>query len=167
MIACREVRRIAGRYLALDLDRDTEAAVRLHLQECGECRAAYIEREPTLAFAWSLAAVAGPADESFVGEVLAGLRQRRVERRAHGHRRWLAAAAALAVTLLGGTATVRLITRASNPVVAHETGSPRPLGEPAVVEVNDAGTRLYRFTVASSSEAPVQVAVVVDPRLEF
>jgi len=167
MIACREVRRIAGRYLALDLDRDTEATVRAHLHECHECRAAYLEREPTLAFAWSLAAVAGPTDESFIGEVLAGLRQRQVERRLHGHRRWLAAAAAVAVTLLGGTATVRLIMRASNPVVAHRSSPERPLGEPAVVEVNGAATRLYRFTVASSSEAPVQVAVVVDPRLEF
>ena len=167
MIACREVRRIAGRYLALDLDGDTEAAVRAHLHECQACRAAYLKREPTLAFAWSLAAVAGPADESFIGEVLAGLHQRQVERRLHGHRRWLAAAAAVAVTLLGGTATVRLIMRASNPVVALRTGPARPLGEPAVVEMNGAATRLYRFTVASSSEAPVQVAVVVDPRLEF
>jgi predicted anti-sigma-YlaC factor YlaD len=167
MIACREVRRIAGRYLALDLDRDTEAAVRSHLHECQACRAAYLEREPALAFAWSLAAVDGPADESFVGEVLAGMRQRQVERRLSGHRRWLAAAAAVVVMLLGGTVTVRLVTRAPNPTVAQRAASIRALGEPAVVELSGAETRLYRFTVASSSETPVQVAVVVDPRLEF
>lgn len=39
--------------------------------------------------------------------------------------------------------------------------------EPAFVEVDNAGVRLYQLTPASNSRGAIQVAFIVDPHLEL
>jgi anti-sigma factor RsiW len=171
MTECREVRRVLGSFIDLALDPQKEADVRRHLEGCEACSLALAEAEPPSALAIRLAAIDVPADASFVGDVMAGVHQRRVERRlAHHRRRWLAAAAGLLIAVFGGWA------------VMHEAGrtqqtaeAPRPLAapkaapsakiEPAFVEVEGDGVRLYQLD--SPAQGAVKVAFVVDPHLEL
>jgi len=164
---CLEARRLAPRFLAMELPAQTEAELRAHLAACVGCRDALAESEPALALAWTLSAEPGPEDESFVGQVLAGVHQRAVERRLHGRKTRLAAAAAILVALLGGTAVVRQLTKPSTQATAVMP-RPRPIeAEPAFIEVNQPGVRLYQITPASDSRQAIPVAFIVDPRLEL
>jgi len=167
-MTCLEARRLAPRFLAMELPAEAERDLREHLATCQECRDAISEREPALALAWTLSAEPRPEDESFVGEVLAGVHQRALERRLHGRRsRLAAAAAAVLVTLFGGTAVVRQLTRPAAQVTAVAP-LPRPAAaEPAFIEVNQPGVRLYQLTPASDSRQAIQVAFIVDPHLEL
>jgi len=168
MTSCLEVRRLAPRFLALELPLEAETEVREHLLSCEVCRDAMAEREPALRVAWALAADPGREDDHFVGEVLAGVHQRALERRLSGRRsRLLGAAAALAVALLGGTAVVREITRPAPPAVAQVPSQRPPVIEPAFVEVDEVGVRLYQLTPTSQSREAIQVAFIVDPHLEL
>ncbi len=168
MMSCLEARRLAPRFLAMELPSEAEGELREHLRACQDCRDALLEREPALGLAWALAAESGPEDESFVGEVLAGVHQRAVERRLHGRQaRLAAAAAALLVALLGGSAVVRQLTRPTAQVTAVAP-RPRPVvAEPAFIEVNQPGVRLYQLTPVSDSRQAIQVAFIVDPHLEL
>ena len=166
MTGCQEVRDLLPRLIGLELAPETEREVREHLGRCQECRAALDGEEPVLGLALRLAEVRGPADEEFVASVLGGVRLHRGERRLHHRpRRWLAAAA-LVVAILGGTLFVRwrLAVQGSAEVAAVRAGRP-VVTEGALVEVEGDGVRLYQLSPAGNTD--VQVALVVDPRLEL
>ena len=168
MTSCLEVRRLTPRFLALELPPEAEGELREHLRSCAACREAMAEREPALRVAWAMAAEPSPEDDRFVGEVLAGVHQRALERRLSGRRsRLLGAAATVAAVLLGGTVVVRELTRPAPPSVAQVSQRRPPAAEPAFVEVDGAGVRLYQLTPTSQSPGGIQVAFIVDPHLEL
>ena len=167
---CSEVRRVRSRFLALELDEGEERAVRQHVMSCDSCRGWYASEEPGFAFAVALRRSAtGRQSEAFVSEVMAGIRQRRSERRAAtpSRRRWLAAAATVAATV---STALLLRTFDSPPGVPplSDQVAATPVGaaaEPALVEVQGPDVRVYHF--ASAGEEPIRIAFVVDPQLEL
>ena len=172
MISCLEVRRLAPRFVALELPPDDERELREHLAGCAACREAVVAREPALELVWKMAAETGPAEyERFVAEVLAQIHQRRLERKLSGTwSRVLAAAAAVLVTVLGGTAVVRELSRPTPPSTVATVAAPRPrpaAAEAAFIEVDGVGVRLYQFAPVSQSRDAIQVAFIVDPHLEL
>lgn len=166
MPECREVRGLLPQLVELSLAPEVERGVREHLATCADCRAALESEEPILGFALRLAETPGPADEEFVASVLGGVHQRRGERRVHhGPRRWLAAAAVV-VAVLGGSLFLRSRLAPEAPARVAAVRAERPTAsEVALVEVEGEGVRLYQLSPAGSPE--VQVALVIDPRLEL
>jgi len=172
MISCLEARRLAPRFVSLELDAATEREVREHLSGCAPCREAVVGSDPALALAWAAAAAQEPADdERFVGEVMAQIHQRRLERRLVRSRARLLAAAAVLVAVLGGALAVRQLAVPSGDGVARVTAPAAPARaaapDPAFVEVDGSGAWLYQMTPASDSRDAVQVAFIVDPHLEL
>lgn len=166
MIACREVRRLQTTFLELTLEPATEAEVRRHLAGCGECRGALAEQEPATALALRLGDFEVPADAGFVGEVMAGVHHRQIERRLdHRRRGWLAAAAGLVLAVLGGWALLREPSPVPQTAVAVYQRPVATAVEPAFVEVEGDGVRFYQLDAAS--QGAVKVAFVVDPHLEL
>jgi hypothetical protein len=168
MIGCLEVRRLMPRLLALELTPEAESGLRDHLRACQGCREVLAAREPATALAWTLAGEPEPGDDRFAGEVLAGIHQRSLERRLSG-RRWrlVTAAAVFTTLLLGGTVVVRHFSTLTPAAVAEAPQARVPVVEPAFVEVDEAGVRLYQLTPASQSREAIQVAFIVDPHLEL
>jgi hypothetical protein len=168
MTECLEVRRLVPRLIALDLPADLEREVREHLRGCARCRDTVNDREPALALALRLGDRPATEDDRFVGEVLAGVHQRALERRLPGRRsRLLVAAATLAAVLLGGTMVVRHLERAAPQAVAETPRRQPQVAEPAFVEVDEAGVRVYQLSPPSHSREAIQVAFIVDPHLEL
>ena len=172
MISCLEVRRVASRFVALELAAKEERELREHLAGCAACREAVAASEPVLALAWTVAANSAPAeDERFVAEVLAQIHQRRLERSLGGRRSWLlAAAAAVLVAVVGGTAVVRQLSAPPASSAAAALAATRPqsaAAEPAFIEVEDAGVRLYQLAPAAQPRDAIHVAFIVDPHLEL
>ena len=165
MISCREVARLKGAFLALELDAGAEDELRAHLAGCGSCRAAIDAREPVLALARRLGEIPGEEDESFVAEVLAGVRQRRVERSLLRRRAWLGAAAAVLIAMLGGWVTLRPSLGPRATVASVDAAAAPAPTDAAFVEVEGEGVRLYQLTPASQDA--VQVVFIIDPRLEL
>ena len=62
---------------------------------------------------------------------------------------------------------VREITRPAPPAVAQVPSQRPPVIEPAFVEVDEVGVRLYQLTPTSQSREAIQVAFIVDPHLEL
>ena len=168
MMGCLEARRLVPRLIELELPDGLESEMRAHLRTCDECRGFAAEREPALVLALRVGVQQEPEDDRFVGVVLAGVLQRALERRLSGRRsRLLAAAAALAVVLLGGTVVLRhLETPLSHARVEASRTQPN-VAEPAFVEVDEAGVRVYQLSPASQSREAIQVAFIVDPHLEL
>ncbi len=170
---CLEARRLVPRLAAMDLPRQAEMELREHLAGCAGCRQAVAEREPVLELAAALASGPGPEDDHFVGEVMAEIHQRRLERTLSRRRSRVLAAAAVVLALLGGATVVRQVASPARQVVARAPVTmARPLApaatmEPAFVEVDNAGVRLYQLTPTSKSRGAVQVAFIVDPHLEL
>lgn len=156
-------------FLALSLDPATECDVRLHLAGCRTCRAAAVALDPVQALALALAGAPAPSDDAFISEVMAGVHQRRVERRLPASRRWwLAAAAAVLVVVGGGTLAMRLQIPGTPTSVAEQPGADAaPAVEPAFVQVEGEGVRLYQVHPTSPEGRSLRVAFVVDPRLEL
>ena len=172
MMSCLEARRLAPRFVALELTPELERELREHLTDCAMCREAVTGRDAALAFAWTVAAEPGPPDdEHFVGEVMAQIHQRRLERRLVRFRSRLLAAAALLVAFLGGTLVVRQLGRpAADTVVQASAVTPHlrtAPPDPAFVEVDGSGAWLYQVTPVSDSRDAIQVAFIVDPHLEL
>ncbi len=167
MNGCAEVQRGLARYLAMELPVAEEAAVRAHLQGCPVCRAVAEEREPSLILAGALARAAGEVDdEAFVGGVMAAVHQRRLEGRIRQRRRrWVAAAAAAAGVLLAGLATLRQGPVEGPGLAQRPAVRPAVQVVPATVEVEGENLRLYQLSGGAAGE--VQVAFIIDPRLEL
>lgn len=172
MTHCEQVQKLQPAFLALELEPAREHEVRGHLASCRECRDAYIAAEPALLL--SLVGAPRPvADEDqFVAAVLGGVHQARIARRlgARRVRFYLAAAAAVLLTI-AAPLTYRLATAPATVAVAHEAdvvpATVATAVEPAFVEVEGQGVRLYQMTAAAGSAHPVQVAFIVDPGLEL
>jgi predicted anti-sigma-YlaC factor YlaD len=165
MTTCAEVSTLLERFLSLELSPATESDVRLHLAGCASCRAAVEAAEPATGIALRLAAVAETPDEEFVAGVLAGVRQHRIERRlARDWRRWVGAAAALLVVVIGGYVGTRGKVAPGASTVAMAAAHV-PTDDAAFVEVEGDGVTVYQLT--SPSEDGVQVALIIDPRLEL
>lgn len=167
MMPCQEVRRLAERFVALELPRDDEHAVRRHLRECRECRDYLLEREPALLFAVGPVDDPVQVDDAFVAGVLGGVSERRLERALRSRRRrWMAAAAALLLAVLGGLGGLRLMGSKAGVVAA--VAVPEPAGqndEPPTVTFEGDDVRLYQVSLAG--DPGVQVAFMVDPNLEL
>ena len=167
-MTCTQVRERLAAFVALDLDSRDEENLREHLTVCPACRQALGEREPSFHLVWPLAAIVGEEDEAFTGEVLAGLHQRRLQRRLAIRRPGLLAAAAALIALLGGALAVRQggwwtvsAERSSERAVANSVQTPYP----SFVEVQADGVRVYQVAVAGKDA--IGVAVVVKPGLEL
>ena len=165
MIDCREVGALRGAFLGLELEAVREAEVRGHLRTCPACAAELAAVEPAAALALRLAAVEVPDDPAFVAAVLGGIHQHRVEGRLfHRRRGALAAAAALLVAVLGGWALVRGRGPAQPAELQARGRAAAASVEPAFVEVEGAGVRLYQF---DDQQHETRVALIVDPQLEL
>jgi predicted anti-sigma-YlaC factor YlaD len=165
MMSCHEVRRSVERFLALELEPEREREVRDHLAACPSCLAAVTEREPSAAISLGLGHDSEVSDEVFVAEVFGGIHQRRVEVALRGRRwRWLATVAAV-LAVAGGTVVVRRHQEPTAPpeVAAAQTATAR--SGSAFVEVEGEGVRVYQ--VVPAAQSAVQVAFIVDPKLEL
>jgi hypothetical protein len=171
MMECRETSGLLGAYVALELERPRELDVRAHLEGCGDCRAALAAADPAAALALALGRVSVADDPEFVGGVLAGIHQRRVEGRLpHRRRGALAAAAALVVAVLGGWALLDSRVAAPPAAVAERVEAVLAPAALAFVEVEGEGVRFYELVANSqgdSEQGAAKVAFIVDPHLEL
>ena len=74
------------------------------------------------------------------------------------------------MAVLGGTAVVRQLSAPPASSAAAALAATRPqsaAAEPAFIEVEDAGVRLYQLAPAAQSRDAIQVAFIVDPHLEL
>jgi len=171
VIECRDVALLRSAYLALELDRAGEAEFRAHVAGCDGCRADLASADAAAALALRLPAPEVAADETFVAGVLAGIHQRRIEGRVtHRRRGALAAAAGLLLAILGGWALLRDREAVHPAAVAVRSAVAPATVEPAFVEVEGAGVRLYQMDATSPDSARQdgpRVAFIVDPQLEL
>jgi len=168
MMTCNETRRLQARFFAMELAVEQEAEVRDHLETCRECRHAYAAAEPGFAFADALRRKGVSAGGgSFVAEVMAGVRQRRSEQAIAPRRRRLplSLAAAAVLTLAAGLLLVRGPLGPDEQRAAVDGAAASTAAEPALVEVEGEGVRIYQL--ASDGEGAVQVAFIVDPQMEL
>jgi len=168
MMTCKETRRLQARFFAMELAAEQEAEVRDHLETCRECRRAYANAEPSFAFAAALRRTnASDEGATFVSEVMAGVRQRRSEQAVAPHRRRLplSLAAAAVLTLAAGLLLVRGPMGPDEQRAAVDGAAASAAVEPALVEVEGEGVRIYQL--ASDGEGAVQVAFIVDPQMEL
>ena len=162
-MGCQEVHSLLDRYLALELPPAAEEDVRRHLSECRPCLRSLEERDPAAALALRLSAAPASSDEDFAAAVMAGVRQRKLQRvMAHRRRRWLAAAG-IGVALLGGAAGLRAV-RSGPPVVARAQPAAVSADGP-FLEVQGANVKVYEM--APDPAANVRIAMIVDPALEL
>jgi predicted anti-sigma-YlaC factor YlaD len=165
MMSCQEVRRSVERFLALELEPEPERLLREHLLACPACRALVAQREPATGIALGLEPMREEPDETFVAEVLGGIRQRRVELRLRGRRRRWVAAVAAAVLAAAGTLLVRWHNGPTGATAVASAPSAEAKSGAAFVEVEGEGVRVYQ--VVPASQSTVQVAFIVDPKLEL
>ncbi len=167
MRACSEMLAFRERFIALELEPGVEREVREHLRGCPACRQVFVAAEPSLAVSLALAIAPLAEDEPFVTEVLSGIRQRRLERRTGGPRRWWIGVAAAAVLAIVGSTATYLRLQGGGGVPPNAVAENAQQVEPALVEVEGDGLRLYQLTARGSDGKDVQVAFVVDPGLEL
>lgn len=158
-MTCLEVRAQLAAYLAEGLGEEERRRWRSHVTGCNACRRWVWQEDPAVALALSLPPLE-PGDDRFADEVLAGIRQRRVERALTRKGRLLraAAAAVLVASILGYLRW----TKVEGPTVVATPAAPAAAPEP-FVEVEGEGVRVYQL--ASGSD--VQVAFIVSPSVEL
>lgn len=167
MRSCQEVASSRERYLALELEAACEEEIRAHLAGCAACREAYVAAEPALRASLMMASAPLPEDDLFVPQVMAGIRQRRLERQIRRRRRsWMGMAAAAVLMIAGSTATY-LRLRDGRELSHSQIAAGRSATERAFVAVEGQGVRLYQLTTGGSGTSEVQVAFIVDPHLEL
>ncbi len=158
-MTCGEAKRKLAALQADSLLLEEELALRVHLRQCTACRALLWQEDPAVALALALPRE-GFTDAAFVAQVLAGVRQRRLESQLASRRgpswRMLAAALVLGLALVA---------------VSHRSGpASGPAGQVAeaqsaepFVEVEGEGVRVYQL----AANAQAQVAFIVSPTLEL
>ena len=165
---CSDVPELLDAYLADALDEPRRTALRSHLRSCGRCREAAVRTDPSLLF---VAAPPGEPDpgriEDVTRAVLMQVRQQRLQRRL-GHRRpWLAAAAAVVLSLIG-IAGWRLLApgSASEPAAMGAQVAEAPSPPPRIeVDMAGAGVRVYQY--ADQQDGDTAVTFIVNPQLEL
>ncbi len=165
-MTCDELRELIPALVALELSPEAERRAREHLAACAACREAVGEVDPVCGLALRLPAGAADDAESFVTAVMAGVHQRRAERRLGGGRwRWLAAAAAVVVAFVAGTQVRRGGEPAATAALAPTAAPAVRPAETSYIEVEGKGVRLYQ--ISDPATPGVALAVVVDPALEL
>lgn len=169
-MSCDDVLAQLDAYLAEDLDGHRREVVRDHLRSCGDCRRSAVSRDASLMFVAARPTDSSPARvEELTRAVLGQIRQQRLERRLDRRRQpWLAAAAALVVSL----AVVigwRLITPdkvaqipARSDVQVADSPSPPPRVE---VDMAGEGVRVYQY--ADQQDGDTAVTFIINPELEL
>jgi predicted anti-sigma-YlaC factor YlaD len=168
MMTCNEARRLRARFFAMDLAAEHEAEVSRHVDACAECRGVFATSEPSFGMALALRRGAPVGDSrAFVAEVMAGLRQRRSERTLESRRRrWpLSLAAAALLTLATGLVLTLGPGSFSGQRAAGRSIADEGAVEPALVEVEGEGVRVYQL--ATDGEGAIRVAFIVDPQMEL
>jgi predicted anti-sigma-YlaC factor YlaD len=173
MMGCARALELLPSFLDLDLEADTERALREHLTSCRACRERYVEAEPALLFSLAQPGESATDADAFVSSVLSGVHQARFESRTRARRvRGFLALAAGAVLAVSAALTYRMVgPKAMVAVTTVPTAAPVETAdagaEPAFVEVEGEGVRLYQVSSVGTSGKSVQVAFIVDPHLEL
>lgn len=164
---CKELHDALAAYLDDSLDEARRSLVRRHLRECPACRSRALAEDPTMMFA---ALGEPPVDprrvEACAEAVTARIRQQRLQRRLSGPRRqWLAAAAAVVLSV-GAAVTWWLLPGAGEPVSAEGAAEPEAERAPTVeVEMPSEDVRVYQF--AAADDPDTAVVFIVNPALEL
>jgi anti-sigma factor RsiW len=181
-MSCEVYRDLLTAYLDESLDEVRRAGFRSHLRSCAECREYAMEAEPTLVF--SLARFGEPAPdriEACVNAVVAGVRQKRLERRLRPSRRsWLAAAAAVLVAIIAASmwwlkshdpVPAPMLQADAHqaeivaPVIADEV--PIPAEPPPRVEVDMIQEEVRVYQYAIGDDATTGAVFIVNPAMEL
>ena len=167
---CGEFRDALDQYLGDVLDESRRDSFRRHIRSCPECRSWALRVEPTMAFA----SVEPPPPNpdrvaACTASVMTQIRQQRLSRELRPRRgKWLPAAAAVLVAVLGGAGwwLVRE-NRASMPASAVEVRDPsgqESLPPRVQVNMSDEGVRVYQF--ADDEDSDTAMYYIVNPALE-
>jgi anti-sigma factor RsiW len=166
---CADLPELLDAYLADALDEARRTAVRSHLRTCERCREAALHADPTLLF---VAAPAGDPDparvEDLTRAVIAQIRQQRLARRLVHRQPWLAAAAAVVLTVIAVVGWRLLAPQGgSEPARAADAqvaGTPSP---PPRIEVDMAGEGVRVYQYADQQDSDTAVTFIVNPQLEL
>ena len=166
---CTDIPDLLDAYLADSLGEPRRDAVRSHLRTCERCREAAVHADPSLLF---VAAAPGEPDpvrvEDTARAVIAQIRQQRMQRRL-GHRRpWLAAAAAVVLSLIA-VAGWRLMAPGGGlkPVAVTDARVAETPSPPPRIEVDMAGEGVRIYQYADQQDADTAVTFIVNPQLEL
>ena len=167
---CDEFSVLLDGYLQDALDGPVRGAFRDHLAGCDRCRAAAVAADPSMLFS----ALGSREPERHTIEdlnraVMADIRQQRLSRRLHRSRpRWLAAAAAVVISLAAVTGW-RLLSPEGRPapdavaeVKVVESDDPPPRLE---VDMTGTGVRVYQY--ADQQDGDTAVYFIVNPAMEL
>lgn len=165
---CSDVFELLDAYLGDALDEPRRTALRSHLRSCGHCREAAVRTDPSLLF---VAAPPGEPDPGRVDDVtravLMHVRQQRLQRRL-GHRRpWLAAAAAVVLSLIGIAGWRLLAPGNSSEPAAVAAQAAGVLNPPPRIEVDMAGEGVRVYQYADQQDGETAVTFIVNPQLEL
>jgi anti-sigma factor RsiW len=166
---CADMPELLDAYLADALDGPRRNAVRSHLRTCERCREAAVQADPSLLFVAASPGEPDPARlEDVTRAVVAQIRQQRLQRRLVHRQPWLAAAAALALTVLA-VAGWRLLAPAggSEPAPAVDARVAEAPSPPPRVEVDMAGEGVRVYQYADQQDGDTAVTFIVNPQLEL
>jgi len=166
---CADMPELLDSYLADVLDGPRRNAVRSHLRTCERCREAAVQADPSLLFVAASPGEPDPARlEDVTRAVVAQIRQQRLQRRLVHRQPWLAAAAALVLTLIA-VAGWRLLAPAggSEPAPAVNARVAEAPSPPPRVEVDMAGEGVRVYQYADSQDGDTAVTFIVNPQLEL
>ncbi len=167
---CDEFHDVLEAYLDDSLAQAEREAFRLHLRSCERCRQRAVAVDPTLLFAAVVPTEPRPARVERVTEaVVAQIRQHRLDRRLRPRLgRWLAAAAAALVLVVGASAWRALQGGGSlvpGQTVEARDEAPAEAPPPRVrLDMHGEGVRVYEF--ADDGDGGTAVYYVVNPALE-
>jgi predicted anti-sigma-YlaC factor YlaD len=167
---CEEFSELLDAYLQEVLDGPVRSAFREHLVACGRCRAEAVAADPSMLFS---APGAQEPDrrriEALTRAVMGDIRQRRLSRRLHRSRRpWLAAAAAVVVSLAAVTGW-RLLSPGGQtaPEAVAEARAVESDDPPPRLEVHMPGTGVRVYQYADQQDADTAVYFIVNPAMEL
>lgn len=155
-------------YISEELSEEERIEWRTHIVSCPSCRAAAVDREPTLMLVGSGMSPPEPeAVERCVTGVVSRIRQEGLERRlSRGGRWWWAAAAAVIVACLGLALWFSGADGPSSPASAMREGQSTVAQQPPMVEL-EMGPEVVMYQVADGPGDQTVTAVIVNPALEL
>lgn len=167
---CTEFSSLLEAYLQETLDGPTRADFRAHLESCNRCRAFAVQTDASMLFSVAGAVEADRARiEDLTRAVMGTIRQQRLRRRLNRPRRgWLAAAAAVAISLAAVTGWRLLAPVAVDvPLDVAESERSEQADPPPRIEVDMAGEGLRVYQFADQPDADTAVYFIVNPAMEL